>query len=196
MMCEGRLAINGDRGDGFGVWTSRRLILTTRRFIQASISRWAGSRGSPCSAMRRQRLLRSELTYHGCLRSEACEPWWCAFGDDRAPSAAGCKRLGGSGAAAPDGAWLQAWLRLAQSRRRPCITKLYLRIRRCVSCRGSSRYAEVAGFENQSFGSGSAKVVPGLQATPVKAFALPIAIISEACDGEAGSGKVMICQIS
>jgi hypothetical protein len=81
-MCEGRLAINGDRGDGFGVWTSRRLILTTRRFIQASISRWAGSRGSPCSAMRRQRLLRSELTYHGCLRSEACEPWWCAFGDD------------------------------------------------------------------------------------------------------------------
>lgn len=30
------------------------------------------------------------------------------------------------------------------------------------------------------------KVVPGLQATPVKALALPIAIISKACEGEAG----------
>lgn len=41
------------------------------------------------------------------------------------------------------------------------------------------------------------KFVPGLQATPVKALALPIiAIISKACEGEAGGGKVMICQIS
>lgn len=99
MMCEGRLAINGDRDDSLGVWTLRRLILTTRRFIQASISRWAGSRGSPCSATRRQRLQRSGLTYHGCLRSEACEPQRCASSGDRAPSAAGCKRLGGSDAA-------------------------------------------------------------------------------------------------
>ena len=40
------------------------------------------------------------------------------------------------------------------------------------------------------------KFVPGLQATPVKALALPIAIIGKACEGEAGGGKVMICQIS
>lgn len=66
-----------------------------------------------------------------------------------------------SGAAAPDGAWLQAWLRLAQSRRRPCITKLYLRVRRCLSRGGSSQYAEVAGFENRGFGSRSAKVCAG-----------------------------------
>jgi len=65
-----------------------------------------------------------------------------------------------------------------------------------VSRRGSSQYAEVAGFGIEVSAQAVRKFVPGLQATPVKALALPIAIISKACEGEAGGGKVMIYQIS
>ena len=198
-MCEGRLAINGDRDDGFGVWTWRRPILTTRCFIQASISRWAGSRGSPCSATRRQRLQRSELTYHGCLKSEACEPWWCASGDDRAPSTAGCKRLGGSGAAVQQHQMAPSCKHGSDS---PRVAGGRVS-RSCLSTSGAACRAEVVrdmqrlrALRIKVLAQAARKFVPGLQATPVKALALPIAIVGKACEGEAGGGKVMICQIS
>ena len=75
--------------------------------------------------------------------------------------------------------------------------------RSCISASDAACRAEVVrnmqrlrALRIEVSAQAARKFVPGLQATPVKALALPIAIISKACEDEAGGGKVMICQIS